>query len=171
MNPIPFDTLLKKVKTLKEKGVNWHFHMVGPTCIFNQAKDVFEIVVEIESTGETICSHFEDKPLDQTHQLAELAYGAGFLEKASTNKGAEAVGEDADDRESFLKIMNQAKACCEAATAWHNHHLPPQCRFNPRKGRHCIVFENEASGEPLYAYYQDDPVSDLARLERLFFKK
>ncbi len=169
MKPIPFDVLLQKVKALKEKGDHWHFHMITPACIFSQVKDIFEIVVEIEATGETISSHFQEKPLDQTHQMAELAYGVGYLEKTSPGKSTEAAG--ADDNESFITMLRRAEACCKAATPWHNHHLHPQCRFNPRKGRHCIVFEDESRGEPLYAYYKENPVGDLAQLERLLFNK
>ena len=171
LEPVPYENRLQQVMELKRSGDSWHFHMIAPACTFSNTKDRFEIMVEIEATGETIRSQFLEKPIDETHQLAKLVYGDDFLKKHSEHTPSGSIGELADGRAAFSTIMDRAHTCCAEGTAWHNHHLPPHCRFNPQKDRHCIVFEDEIGGEPLYAFYQSDPVGDLAELERLFFNK
>lgn len=169
MQHISFEALADKAMELKQAGVKWHFHMIGPACIYSDTKDGYEIMIEIEATGETITAWFKDKPIDQTHKMAQLAYGSDFLKKEKvTDKKAAASGND-DTHESFKNMMDRARACCASGKPWHNHHLPPQCRFNPNKGMHAIVFEDETGAEPLYAFYTHDPIDALAELERLFF--
>jgi hypothetical protein len=169
MEHIPFEELADIAMKLKQAGANWHFHMIGPACAFNRLKNQFEIIIENESTGEESASCFDEKPVSQTRQMAELAYGPGFLNHDDSTDEALAREKKTARNDEFLMIMERARACCDAGTAWHNHHLFPQCRFNPQRGKHCIVFEEESNGDVLYAYYEDDPVKDLAELEALFF--
>jgi len=171
MKHISFEALADKAKKLKQDGVKWHFHMIGPACIFSRLKDQYEIIIESESTAEEFSSCFSVKPISETRQMAELAYGPGFLKNEKNTDEAIPVKEKVNKNEAFQKIMDRARACGSAGSAWHNHHLFPQCRFNSQRGKHSIVFEDETSGDALYAYYNHDPVIDLSELEAIFFAK
>jgi hypothetical protein len=168
MNPIPFDALKATAAALKAAGTPWHFHMIGPKCRLDQSIAGFVLILEDEASGEVFTCRFSDRPVSQTHQMALLCYGPDFLKKEQTpalSPGTEKNLLNAD----FQKIMEQATRCRANGKPWHNHHLPPRCKFNPKPGNHCIVFENEAAGQALYAYYDNDPTGDLAELEKLFF--
>jgi hypothetical protein len=169
MQNIFFEALTEKVRLFNKDGIEWHFHMLGPECVFSRSKDRFEIIVEIEATGEVISSAFSEKPVPETRQMAELCYGTEFLKKENDSDKRGPSDQKRPVNDAFMEIMDRARSCCASGASWHNHHLPPQCQFNPKKGKDCIVFEDETNGEALYAYYDDDPVTDLAELEKLFF--
>lgn len=165
MAHISFEALVKKAGELKKQGTNWHFHMIGPQCIFNRVKGQYEIFIEHEATGETWSSLFKERPVDQTRQMAQMAYGDDFLNNAEKNcKGGKPVLNDA-----FSKIMVHARECNANHQTWHNHHLLPECLLNDHKGTHCIVFENETKGEHFFAYFDEDPIEELSQLENLYF--
>lgn len=168
MNPITFESFVEMAEALKADGTPWHFHMIGPKCCFGQSAILYALILENEANGEVFACHFSDHPASQTHQMALLRYGPDFLKKEKTLPSSPASGGILPNAD-FQKIMEQAKHCCTNGTAWHNHHLPPQCMFNPKPGSHCIVFENEEAGEAFYAYFDHDPTDALAELERLFF--
>ena len=46
MTEIAFKELVKIAKDLNQKGVKWHFHMLGINCILSRLEEVFEIVLE-----------------------------------------------------------------------------------------------------------------------------
>jgi hypothetical protein len=142
MKHISFDTLVDKAQEFKQAGLNWHFHMIGPACTFSRLKDQYEIIIEIESTGEEFSSCFSEKPISETRRMAELAYGPGFLNNEKNPGEAIATDGKVYKNEAFQQ-----------------------------RGKHCIVFEDETSGDALYAYYDHDPVKDLSELEALFFAK
>ena len=171
MKHISFETLGNKAMKLKQAGIKWHFHMIGPACIFSRSKEKYEIIMENESNGEVFSCYFSEKPISETRQMAELAYGPDFLKREKKNDKAIRVDEEVNKNDAFQKIIERARACRASGSAWHNHHLPPHCSFNPQKGKHCIVFEDETSGDALYAYYGHDPVDDLSELETLYFAK
>jgi len=171
MQHISFDALVKKAMKLKQVGIKWHFHMIGPACIFSRSKEQYEIIMENESNGEVFSSYFSEKPISETRRMAEVAYGLDFLKRKKNVDKEIRSDETVAKNEAFQKIMDRAHGCQASDAAWHNHHLPPQCSLNPNKGEHCIVFEDERGGDALYAYYDHDPGDDLAELERLFFAK
>lgn len=155
---------------LQAAGTPWHFHMIGPNCRFGQAASIYALILENEASGEMFASHFSDRPMAQTQQMALLRYGPEFLKKEKNQPPAPVCGRNPSNPE-FQKILEQARHCWVNKTAWHNHHLPPRCMLNLKAGSHCIVFEDETGGDPLYAYYEHDPVDELAELEQLLFAK
>jgi hypothetical protein len=140
--------------------------MIGPDCIFNRVENRYEIFIENEETGETWSSLFDEKPISQTRQMAELVYGSEFLkqEGGSTQNQTQDISNDV-----FQEIMACAKNCNTQKMPWHNHHLLPNCQLNSRKGSHCIVFEDEKQENQLFAYFEEDPLEALSRLEALYF--
>ncbi|MEW5722131.1 MAG: hypothetical protein AB1896_03430 [Thermodesulfobacteriota bacterium] len=164
MKFIDFEKLFEEAARLEREGIKWHFHMLGRECIFNETGSGYLIVLEGGAGREIPAARFEERPLVETKKMAELAYGPGFL------AGPEPEGLSTSGHPAMEKIMARARHCVQTGKPWHNHHLPPDCKFNPYPGRHCLVFEEETEGEALYAEYDHDPVADLAALESLLFK-
>ena len=50
MQHISFEALFNKAMKLKQAGIKWHFHMIGPACIFSRSKEQYEIIIENETT-------------------------------------------------------------------------------------------------------------------------
>ena len=49
--------------------------------------------------------------------------------------------------------------------------LFPNCIYNKLKGKWCIVIEDKESGDMKYAVYDEEPVSDLRKIERIFYNE
>jgi hypothetical protein len=170
MIEIPFKELAAKTEKYNQDGITWHFHMFTPSCVFSRSDDQFEILLENPASGEEFYTRFNEKPIEQMRQMAQLAYGPDFLEQGEDmEKSPAGHGNKSYDNADFQLIMEKAREFNASKTPWHNHHLTPDCKFNPEKGRHCIVLEDESRKKIFYAFYDDDPVDDLADLEFLMF--
>jgi hypothetical protein len=160
MKEAPIKEIIGKARQLGRQGRKWHFHMLGLRCKFNRLRGKFCIVLEDEESGETLYAAFEEKPLKEARELADLMYGRGFLEKEE--KGGHSAG--------FDSILKRAKELTESGREWHHHHLHPDCIFNEHKGKHCIVFEDDETGESLEVAYEQEPMEDLVKIEKLFYR-
>ena len=65
--------------------------------------------------------------------------------------------------------MKKAEEMTSRKIEWHRHHLPPNCMFNERKGKHCIILEEPESQKILIALYDQKPMGDLTKIERLAY--
>ncbi|MBU2476702.1 hypothetical protein KKG83_04485 [Candidatus Micrarchaeota archaeon] len=156
MKKIQVNEIISKAKELNSHGKNWHFHMLGKNCKFNESKEKFCLV--LEEGKKVFCAVFEEKPLKEAKILADLLYGKNFLEKKQEGK----------TNPEFQAIIKRAYELEKQKTEWHHHHLPPECVFNEQKGKHCIVLEDEK--ETLIAVYSKKPMNDLVKIEKLFYK-
>lgn len=148
MNPITFEAMVEMAERLKADGTPWHFHMTGPKCRLVRPDTAYALILENEANGLVFECRFSDRPASQTHQMALLCYGAGFFKKDKITTPLHAT-EGTSPNPDFQDIMEKARRCRADGTAWHNHHLPPECMFNPKPGSHCIVFEEETRGDIL----------------------
>ncbi len=162
MKTVPISEIIAKARHLTSEKKRWHFHVLGTDCVFNECKGRFRIVFEDERSKEALASVFEQKPLEQAKALADLLYGKGFLHKEGT--------EDKQNPD-FNMILSRAKELTEKGLEWHHHHLPPNCIFSTDKGRHSLVLEDPVTKKTLKAVYDHDPIEDLAKIERLFFRE
>lgn len=160
MQVVPFENLIEEARRLSHRGQSWHFHMLNEECRFNTSQGHFAILLEEEQTGSTLYSLFLQKPLSQAKQLADLCYGEGFLERTTE---VEPCGD-------FARILERVTNYTRDQIPWHHHHFPPQCLLSEHPERHSIVLEDPVTDELLVAVYEQKPVSDLARIERLFFR-
>ena len=67
-----FELILKKVKELEEKGIEWHHHHLHPDCIFNERKKMHAIV--LESEGIYLTAFFDSKPMKDLIKIEKLFY-------------------------------------------------------------------------------------------------
>ena len=74
MKEVKFEMLLKEAEECYKHKTKWHFHILTPTCMFNE-KGKFVIIFEDETKKEKLFSSFEEKPLKQGEKLEALFYG------------------------------------------------------------------------------------------------
>ncbi len=72
---IEFDKLLEKAAKFHGDNIKWHFHILTPTCSFNDNGETFSIILENDETGEKWTSLFASKPLREGEKLERLFYG------------------------------------------------------------------------------------------------
>lgn len=60
---------------------------------------------------------------------------------------------DVMTEKTFNEIVNLAKHCKNKNIKWHFHMLGKDCKFNERKDKYCIVFENEESKEYVVSFF------------------
>ncbi len=159
MKKCEINQIIKTAKLLNKENKKWHYHMLGKDCIFNDEKGKFNIIFEIEKTNEVLFSIFNEKPLLDSKKLADMMYGQNFLDIV-----------EKDNNKNFDSILKKAESLTERKIEWHHHHLHPNCIFNKYKGKHCIVLEDPETNQVLTAVYDKKPMSDLVKLEKLFYK-
>jgi hypothetical protein len=156
-----FDAIVEMAKDCKTKSVNWHFHMLGKNCKFNESNDKYCIVFENEATKEKFFSFFDNKPLDQAEILAKLVYGQDFMER----------DDKSIENPEMKKLTARARELSKKKADWHHHHLHPNCIFNNHKGHHVAILEDPQKGETLEAIIDENPAAQLKEIEKLFYNK
>ncbi len=161
MKPEPLLTgcqeILSRVK--KWKKHDWHFHLFTPSCLFNSYR---KHAILVESVHGNFAAIFNYEPINESKQLAELMYSKGFLEKNQRKYPENA---------SFEKLFRRVREMASMGMEWHPRHWHPSCIFNRRKGKHSIAVEDRISGKVMEAFYGKLPANDIARLERIFYRK
>jgi len=160
MKEVIFQEILDKARYFAKQDKKWHFHMLAKSCQFNEHRGKYSILLEEEETNEPMNSLFTDKPINESKKLADLLYGKGFLEEKRKDK----------QNRNFDLILKKAEELTAHGIEWHHHHLPPNCILNEHKGKHCIVLEDPKTQKLLTAVYDQKPMSDLAKIEKLFYR-
>lgn len=160
MKKVDFPEIIGKATDLSKHSKKWHFHTLWRDCKFNANKEKFSIVFENEGNGESFYSVFDHKPLKESKKIADLMYGTGFLGEQ----------EGGWHNPNFDLILKKAEELTNQRIEWHHHHLHPNCIFNEHKGKHCIVLEDPRTQDVLIASYDQKPMKDLVKIEKLFYK-
>lgn len=160
MKEIAFDEMARLAGGLSRARGEWHFHLLGPDCVFNAHKGQFSILLEDGQSREVFYSLFDRQPLRESRALADLMYGKGFLEPKETG------GQNPD----FEALLKRAQEMDCKGMEWHPHHLPPGCAISKRPDRHCLLVEDRERQTVRVAVYDQKPAGDLARIERLFYR-
>ena len=74
MKEVKFDVILKNAQKCYKNKIKWHFHILMPTCMFNN-KSKFAIIFENEETKEQLVSFFDERPLKDGEKLENMFYG------------------------------------------------------------------------------------------------
>ena len=74
MKEVEFSLILSNAERCYKGKTKWHFHILTPSCMFNQKKK-FSIIFEEEGKKEQLVSSFDEKPLKQGEKLEALFYG------------------------------------------------------------------------------------------------
>ena len=74
MKQVEFSTILKSAEKCYKEKSKWHFHILTPSCMFNDKKK-FAIIFEAEEQKDQMVSFFNKKPLKEGEKLEALFYG------------------------------------------------------------------------------------------------
>lgn len=153
--------VVRKAEKAHSSGLHWHFHILAPTCCFNQRTNVYALVVEIPGNQESIIAYSATRPADEGKKLVTLLHGTKVL--AGTGTSTTATQEVAG------LILSRARELNSRNVAWHHHMLFPDCAFNPSPGKWTLLFEDPETNQRLSAVYDAEPLSDLKEVEALFY--
>lgn len=120
----------------------------------------FAFVLENEADGETFVSYPDKAPMEMGEELVKLLYGENILEK-----------NDAPMPPEMDKMIARAEELCKKGVHWHHHMLFPDCIYNKHKGKYSIFFEDPESGEVIEYLSDNNPTSELARMEVLYYSQ
>jgi hypothetical protein len=67
-------TIIEKAKSLNEKDVHWHHHMLFPDCKYNKHKGKWNIVFEDQETGNVLEALYDHEPVSDLRAVEVLYY-------------------------------------------------------------------------------------------------
>lgn len=160
MEEVSLNDIQSRAKDYHQTGVQWHFHIMSPTCVYNTS-DKFVFILE---GPEAMHAHYSDKAEKELGQeLAPLLHGEKVLDSASTDTEYVPSPEVA-------RILERARQLNEASQTWHHHMLFPSCTFNQYKPKYALVLEDPETSELLTSLSDTEPTNDLKQIESLFYK-
>jgi len=68
----------------------------------------------------------------------------------------------------YKDLLAKAEEFSKKGSDWHHHYLPPGCSLNT-SNKHLIILE--AEGDKWQSTFDQKPMEDLEKLEKLFFKR
>ena len=154
------DEIVTTAEALK-RG-KWHFHMLSTKCIFNERKDKEAFILEDGEKHRSYAHYSEERQMQAGKKLVKMLHGEKILR--------EPVQEKMADNHDGQDIIEKARMLKEKNLPWHHHLLFPSCIFNEDDGSWKLVLEDEAEKDLLEASYPSEPVSDLRKIELLFYK-
>jgi hypothetical protein len=149
-----------KAKDYHHTQVEWHFHIMSPTCVYNKS-DKFAFILE---GPEATFVHYSDKAEKELGQeLAPLLHGEKVLDSVSTDAKYVPSPE-------VSSIINRAKQLNRDSKTWHHHMLFPNCMFNQHKPKYALILEDPETNDLLSSLSDVEPTNDLKQIEGLFYK-
>jgi hypothetical protein len=149
-------------KTFSDKGENWHFHILTPTCKLNE-KDEYALILE-NTTEEDVYVCYSSKPyMDIGKKLVQLLHGRDVIQE-----------NDVDLKEpssQISKLLKRAEDLNKKEIFWHHHMLFPHCIFNKNKGKWNIIFEDTEYDVIIESVSDDEPKDDLKHIEEKFYNQ
>ena len=146
---------IRKASRWQRRGVQWHFHLLSPGCLFNPTK-MHELFIESKRGNYVARSH---KPLTEIARLlVQLLHGRDITQFSSSPASG-----------NVEKILKQAKQLSEKRVKWHHHLLFPHCVFNKKWGKWILAFENPLDNKLTELVYAHFPEKDLRKVENAFY--
>jgi len=155
------EAVVRTAELASASSKKWHFHILSPTCCFNQQGKQYALLVEIPADQETFIAYCADRPAEQGKKLVALLHGAKVLQ--GTGSAIQAT------HEITASIIARARNLNSRGIQWHHHMLFPDCALNPSPGKWTLLFEDPETGEKLSAVYDSEPLNDLQQVEALFY--
>ena len=155
------EAVVRKAELANAASKKWHFHILSPTCCFNQQRSQYALLVEIPPEEEAFIAYCADRPTEQGKKLVALLHGAQVLQ--GTGSATQAT------HEITASIIARARDLNSRGIPWHHHMLFPDCALNPSPGMWTLLFEDPETCEKLSAIYNSEPLDDLQQVEALFY--
>jgi galactose-1-phosphate uridylyltransferase len=158
MQATSLDDIRQKAHEFNDQNLQWHFHILTPTCKFNKSKK-FAFVLEGASESYAYYSDRAEKELGR--ELVPLLHGSGILMEESGSGNYK-------PSETISKIVQLAKDLNKRGEQWHHHVLFPGCRYNKNSQEFTFIFEG--GGKVFENITTEEPKDDIKLIEPLFFQ-
>ena len=156
------EEIMEKAKELHSHHKQWHFHMLTPTCTFNDKKGKHAFVLENMTDNETYVVYSNERFMEEGKILVKMLHGEKITEEP---KKVHVIND------KIKSVLESARLLNEKNILWHHHMLFPDCAFNKHKGKWNIVFENPENNKTTEILYEDEPKDDLKQVEVLFYSQ
>lgn len=151
----------KKALELAKQEKQWHYHLLTPTCKFNDKKQ-HAFVLE-DNTNHEYFAYYSDKPaMDLGKRLLTVLHGKSILEKSA---------EKIHVSKSTEEILSRARRLNREDKFWHHHVFFPVCIFNKHSGKWNITFEDQQTGTVLESLSVREPKEDQKEVEALYYSQ
>ncbi len=149
------------VLSLHEKGRNWHYHLLTPTCQFNRSGK-YAILVENVDTKEVFAYYSDKAEMELSNTFSELLHGKEVMNQRNT-KANYSPSKD------VRAILNLIKELSKQSVVWHHHVFFPGCTFNSHVSEFELVVEDPRSTNRLVSISDTEPKEDLKQIESIFY--
>lgn len=169
LGPIPSWPTMKTVsleeietiaKQLAQEKKQWHYHLLTPTCQFNEATN-HAFVLENSSDQEYYVYYSDEPAMALGKRLLGVLHGEDILAQKTTDVLSPAIEN----------IIRKARELNTAGKFWHHHVFFPLCRYNRHPGKWNITFENQQEKEVLESLSDTNPKQDQKEIERLYYQQ
>ncbi len=145
-------------QSLAAAGADWHYHVLGPTCVYNPRPGSHAFLIENADTGAALCAFSPASFAGLAKRLVSLLHGADI--------GADAVIDPDPDAPPLVRSV---RACVAAREGWHHHMMKPGCQLNPEPARYVITLERASRPGIETLVSIAEPREALKEIEVLYF--
>lgn len=159
IRPITAAEAVKLGQEWQQQGLDWHFHMLPPTCIFAAAGTDRHCIVLEKGGGAGLVGVFtpqRDLPLGE--RLARIVHPRVFSDS-----------EDLRTVDWLNEWLRRMEALNRDQVAWHHHMLYPTCALNHEPGSFVLVFEDPQGTGPRRKTFPTQPEAHFNTIERLYW--
>ena len=149
------------VKRLSKAKAKWHYHLMTPTCGFNDS-DQFVIIVEDLDGDSQYTHHSDTAKMELSNHFSKLLHG---------QKVVEAKDKTSQDKltRSENEVIDTVKELTKAGVAWHHHVFFPGCTFNQHVDEFELVLEDPRSHHVIASTSKEEPKAALKHIESVFY--
>lgn len=161
MKSASVEEIVTTAEELNAKHSPWHFHLLTPVCLINNAVE-YALILEDSSAHETFVCYSARPFANVGKQLVTLLHGRQVVDQvkpAAKTKPSPAVE----------KIIERAKAITGQKILWHHHLFFPDCIYNPHPGKWTLTLEDPQNKYVLESVTNTEPQADLQLIEPLFY--
>ena len=153
------EELEEKALELAQQKKQWHYHLLTPTCKFND-KEQHAFVLENNSNGEYFAFYSDEPAMDLGKKLLNILHGWDII------GGRSQIG---DVSKSTQEILSKARELNREGKFWHHHVFFSNCIFNKHLGMWNITFEDQQAGTILESLSVKEPKADQKEVETLYY--
>lgn len=161
MKKVTKPEVIEIVKGFHDAGQKWHYHLLTPTCQFNESQQ-YALFVENVETGEVVSHYSDEAEMELSSQFSKMLQGSEVMDQKNTSKNYEPTPDVA----AILELINNLT---ERGVTWHHHVFFPGCTFNGHSNKFELVVENPESDERLMSVSETEPKEDLKQIESVFY--
>jgi len=163
MNHVSKEEITDIVNGLNTTGRQWHYHLMTPTCRFNDT-DQFALFVEDVENDKAYVLLSERAQMKISKVFAKLLHGKDVVENTLSNSATELTRQEKN-------IIEQIDELTSLGMHWHHHVFFPHCIFSNHKDNFELVLENPSNQSTIISVSRYEPKQVLRYIEKAFYSQ